>query len=143
MTTPMTTVPADTTETTETTARPISSWTAPERLALLEEYDSYPQGDPRRGALLRTHGLYSAQVARWRNQRKRGTLTAQQVPPTGRPAQPRDPQQAEIARLTREVARLQAQLQRAETIIDVQKNRRGNSHVRVWRASQRASRAAR
>lgn len=124
MTTPKTTAPAETTtESTETIARPISSWTAPERLALLEEYDGYPQGDPRRGALLRKHGLYSAQIARWRKQRKRGTLTPQAVPPTGRPALPRDPQQEEIARLTREVARLQAQLQRAETIIDVQKKR--------------------
>jgi transposase len=123
MTTPKKAAPTDAIESTETTVRPITSWTAAERLALLEEYDSYPQGDPRRGGLLRQHGLYSSQLARWREQRKRGTLTPQAVPSTGRPALPRDPQQEEIARLTREVARLQAQLQRAETIIDVQKKR--------------------
>jgi len=121
MTIPMKTAPTDMTESTETTVRPITTWTAAERLALLETYDSYPQGDPRRGALLSQHGLYSSQMARWREQRKRGALTPQAVPPPGRPALPRDPQQEEIARLTRKVARLQAQLQRAETIIDVQK----------------------
>jgi hypothetical protein len=39
----------------------------------------------------------------------------------GRPAQPRDPQQDEIDRLQREVARLQAELHTATTTSDVQK----------------------
>jgi transposase len=105
----------------ETQTRPASTWTAAQRLALLTEYDSFPQGDPRRGELLRRHGLYTSHMSKWRDQRRRGTLTSQATPPTGRPPQPRDPQQDEIARLTQDVARLQAQLQQAETIMEIQK----------------------
>ena len=38
--------------------------TAAERRAILEEYDSYPRGDGRRGALLRRHGVYTSQISK-------------------------------------------------------------------------------
>lgn len=97
------------------------TWTAAEKLAILAEYESYPRGDPRRGELLRRVGAYSSHMSKWRDQRERGTLTSTQHPATGRPALPRDPQQEEIARLQRENARLQAELLKATTMIDVQK----------------------
>jgi transposase len=117
--------------TTRTTAQPASTerpstetqprsgaWTAAQKLAILTEYESYPKGDPRRGALLRRHGLYTSHISKWRAQRASGALTPR---PAGRPAQLRDPQQDENARLQREVARLQAELHKATTIIDIQK----------------------
>jgi transposase-like protein len=97
------------------------TWTAAQKLAIIAEYESYPRGDPRRGELLRRQGAYTSHISKWRDQRDRGSLTSQTSPALGRPAQPRDPQQQEIARLQRENARLQAELLKATTVIDVQK----------------------
>jgi transposase-like protein len=97
------------------------TWTAAQKLAIIAEYESYPRGDPRRGELLRRVGAYTSHISKWREQRDRGTLTSQQQPTPGRPAQPRDPQQEEIARLQRENARLQAELDKAQFVIAIQK----------------------
>ncbi len=67
------------------------------------------------GALLRREGLYSSHLDKWRKQRARGQLGPQK---RGRKA---DPQAAELTRLRQENERLRAQLQQAETIIEVQK----------------------
>jgi len=70
------------------------------------------------GALLRREGLYSSHLTTWRGQRERGELQGLTPAKRGPKA---DPQAAEVARLQRENDRLQAQLERAELIIDVQK----------------------
>jgi transposase len=70
------------------------------------------------GALLRREGLYSSHLNTWRRQRARGERQGLMPAKRGRKA---DPQATEIARLQRETARLKAQLERAELIIDVQK----------------------
>jgi transposase-like protein len=70
------------------------------------------------GALLRREGLYSSHLTTWRHQRQRGELQGLAPAKRGRKA---DPQAAEIAQLRREKARLQAQVERAELIIEVQK----------------------
>jgi hypothetical protein len=98
------------------------TWTAAEKLAILAEYESYPRADPRRGELLRRVGAYTSHLSKWREQRERGVLTSQQQPQAGRPAQERDAQQEEIARLEQQVARLQAELDKANLVIDVKKN---------------------
>jgi transposase-like protein len=67
------------------------------------------------GALLRREGLYSSHLDKWRKQRAQGQLGPQK---RGRKA---DPQAAELARLRQENERLQARLQQAEAIIEVQK----------------------
>jgi transposase len=70
------------------------------------------------GALLRREGLYSSNLDKWRKQLARNGqagLTPQKRGPKV------DPQAAEVARLQRENERLQARLERAERIIDVQK----------------------
>ena len=128
------------TESLPPTDRPVLS--AAERRAILDEYDSYPRADPRRGALLRRHGLYTAQIAKWRQRLAAGATTLASPPPGPLP-QPANPLAAEVAQLRRENARLQAQLVKAEIIIDVQKNRQGNSHVRGSRDAHWASRSAR
>jgi len=113
---------ASSTERPSTEAQPTKgTWTAAQKLAIIAEYESYPRGDPRRGELLRRVGAYTSHISKWRDQRDRGSLTSQQQPPVGRPAQPRDPQQEEIARLQRENARLQAELEKAQFVIAIQK----------------------
>ncbi|MBM3179298.1 MAG: transposase [Chloroflexi bacterium] len=69
------------------------------------------------GAILRREGLYSSLVSKWREQRKRGYLTAG----TQRRGPKADPAGAELSRLQRENQRLRERLERAELIIDVQK----------------------
>ena len=70
-----------------------------------------------RGALLRRYGLYTSQMAKWRARLKRGDATLATVPPGPKP-QPRNPLADEVARLTRDNARLQ-RLTNAETIIAI------------------------
>ena len=105
-------------ETTPATDRP--TLTTDERRAILTEYDSYVRGDPRRGALLRRHGLYTSQLAKWRQRVNRGatSLDAQRPGPV---PQPRNHLVDENARLIRENTRLQAKLAQATVIIEIQK----------------------
>src|SRR5690349_16431776 len=99
--------PSTETETTEVQLRR-TGWTAAEKLAILTEYESYPHGDPRRGALLRRSGLYTSHISKWRKQRARGALAHLEPLSKGRKMQPRDPLKNQVAQLQREVARLQA-----------------------------------
>ena len=106
--------------TTLTTPTARLSLTAAERQLILEEYDSYPRGDARRGALLRRYGLSTSQMSKWRERLTRGDATLASPAPGPKPA-PRNPLADELARLTRANARLQQQLTQAETIIAIQK----------------------
>jgi len=68
------------------------------------------------GMLLRREGLYSSHLSCWRGQRESGELGRLRP---GKPAA--DPAVKEVARLQREVTRLQGRLEKAEKIIGVQK----------------------
>jgi transposase len=92
-------------------------FTADYKRRILEEADACTQSGEI-GALLRREGLYSSHLTTWRHQRQRGALQGLAPAKRGRKA---DPQAAEIAQLQREKARLQAQVERAELIIEVQK----------------------
>jgi transposase len=106
----------------QTEVRPrINGWTAAEKLAILAEYESYPRGDPRRGALLRRTGAYTSHISKWRKQRERGALDRLAPQPAGRKPQPRDPLHDEVERLRKENDRLQERLVKAETVIEIQK----------------------
>jgi len=70
------------------------------------------------GALLRREGLYSSNLTHWRQQRAEGSLKA--LSPKKRGPKP-DPLADENAALRRRIERLEADLKRAETIIEVQK----------------------
>jgi transposase len=94
-------------------------FSAAEKLRVLHEADACTQPG-QIGALLRREGLYSSQLAKWRRLRARGQLQAL-TPQQRGPKSVTDPLAEELASLRREHARLQAQLSRAETIIDVQK----------------------
>ncbi len=84
---------------------------------ILAEVDGCRQ-DGQIGALLRREGLYSSHLTNWRRQREQGTLQGLSPKTRGHKA---EPQAAHIVALRRENERLQNELQRAETIIDVQK----------------------
>jgi transposase len=72
------------------------------------------------GALLRREGLYSSHLTTWRQERETGMW--QGLTPKSRgPKRKADSRQDELQQLRREVQRLSEALQRAETIIDVQK----------------------
>ena len=67
------------------------------------------------GALLRREGLYSSHLSAWRRQREAGQLgKKRRGPKSTKP----DPQ---VLELERENRRLQRQLERAQTVIEVQK----------------------
>ena len=69
------------------------------------------------GALLRREGLYSSNLSNWRRERAQ----ASKLKPTKRGRKGASTSAKEMARLQAENARLRAELERAETIIDVQK----------------------
>jgi transposase len=98
-----------------------SHWTAAEKLAILEEYESYPRAAPERGALLRRKGIYTSHISKWRQQRNRGALAALAPQPRGPKPEVVHPLADEVARLTQENTRLQLRLATAETVIEIQK----------------------
>ena len=73
------------------------------------------------GALLRREGLYSSHLAAWRAARKRGDLAGLAPRPRGPKAKPVDPRDKQLVQQAREIARLQARLERAEGLIELQK----------------------
>jgi transposase-like protein len=92
--------------------------TAGEKLRVLEETDR-AAGTGDIGAILRREGLYSSALTDWRRQREAGALTpARRGPKASEP----NPLAAELVKAQRENARLQQRLERAEAIIDLQKN---------------------
>ena len=68
------------------------------------------------GALLRREGLYSSNLTAWRRRREAGELGTKK---RGKPAL--DPAAKEMKKLRLENERLQKRLEKAETIIEVQK----------------------
>lgn len=70
------------------------------------------------GSLLRREGLYSSNLTHWRQQRAEGALKALSPKKRGPKL---DPLADENAALRRRIERLEADLKRAETIIEVQK----------------------
>ena len=83
------------------------------KAGILEQLDACSVlGD--KGALLRREGLYHSAITRWRRQMARKTKAARGRPKTSST-------QRENEALKRQVEELESRLQRAETIIDVQK----------------------
>ena len=93
-------------------------FTAEYKRRILEEADNCTEAG-QIGALLRREGLYSSHLTTWRRQRDRGVLKG--LSPKKRGRKRKDELEREVARLQRENERLQASLEEAEMIIDVQK----------------------
>ena len=91
------------------------TFTAQYKLDVVAEYDAAATGE--KGAVLRREGLYSSHVIEWRRARDAGAL-AGPARPRGRPAA--DPRDAQIARLSKEKAKLEQELAKARFVVDVQ-----------------------
>jgi len=92
--------------------------TAQYKLEILKEIDHSSSLD-HVGAILRREGLYSSQVCTWRKARKSGALDALSKK-RGRPIK-KSPQEKQIEELKAKTKRLQAKLEEAAAIIDIQK----------------------
>lgn len=79
---------------------------------ILDETDRCEPGQI--GAILRREGLYSSHLSQWRRQRAAGELS-------GRTTRPQGLQAEEVTTLRRDKERLQAELEQARLIIEVQK----------------------
>jgi len=93
----------------------IRTYTAAYKARILTEYETLDKAG--KGALLRREGLYTSLISAWRIQRDQGALQAL-AKPAGRPAA--DPRDRENARLRKQVERLEAELDKARKVIDVQ-----------------------
>ena len=87
------------------------------RLRILQQADACKKPGEL-GALLRREGLYSSLLTNWRRQRDHGALREMRGRRRGPKPRPVDPR---VKELEAENRRLQRQLQRAETIITLQK----------------------
>ena len=74
------------------------------------------------GALLRREGLYSSLLVEWRRARGRGELAALAPKKRGRKPAPVDPRDRKIAELERQLAQMTGRAERAEVLVDAQKN---------------------
>ena len=74
------------------------------------------------GVLLRREGLYSSHLVQWRRARERGELTALTPKKRGRKPTPIDPGDRRIAELKRQLTEMTGRAQRAEALVDAQKN---------------------
>jgi transposase-like protein len=111
---------------TQTTARPDPEvrpkaqrrqYAAEYKQRILDEADACTTPS-QRGALVRREGLYSSHLTTWRRQRVQGILDG--LAPKKRGVKS-DPLALENAQLRGEIKRLEQHLQRAETIVEVQK----------------------
>ena len=91
------------------------SFTAQYKQEILAAYEAAPDGE--KGAILRREGLYSSLITEWRRARDAGALAGLKQP-RGRPAA--DPRDAQIARLTREKAKLEQELATSRFVVEVQ-----------------------
>ena len=91
------------------------SFTAEYKSAILDEYDALPVGSSERGALLRREGLYTSHIAEWHKARLAGAW--QGLSPKPKPR--RSPEQVEVERLRRRNERLESELARTKTALDI------------------------
>ena len=90
-------------------------FTSQYKLDVVASMTAAPAGE--KGAVLRREGLYSSHVIEWRGPDARG-LAGRARP--GRAAE--DPRDAQIARLTKEKAKLERELAKARFVVDVRQN---------------------
>ena len=74
------------------------------------------------GALLRREGLYSSLLVEWRRARGRGELAALTPRKRGRKPTPVDPRDRKITELERALVQMTGRAERAEVLVDAQKN---------------------
>ncbi len=94
-------------------------FTAEYRLRILEEADRCAEpGEV--GRLLRREGLYSSHLATWRKARRGGALHGLSSKKRGAKPKATNPLKPVVRELEAQVARLETELHKAHTILDVQ-----------------------
>ena len=94
-------------------------FTAQYRLRILEEAERCTEpGEV--GRLLRREGLYSSHLTAWRKARRDGALRGLSSKKRGVKAKVRNPLEPRVHALEAQVARLEKELHKAHTILDVQ-----------------------
>lgn len=107
------------------------SFTAEYKARILEEYDALPTGSSERGALLRREGLYTSHLAEWR--KARDVAVSEGLAPKSKPK--RTPEQVELERLRRRNERLEVELARTKTALEIT----GKVHALLEQLSESAA----
>jgi transposase len=94
-------------------------FTSAYKLAIVREADRLADHPGQIGALLRREGLYSSHLTKWRRLRDEGALEALSQP---RGRKPTSALEVENAELKRRLAKAEAELEKARTVIEVQGN---------------------
>lgn len=89
------------------------------KLLVLDKYTELKKDSPGKiGEYLRSEGLYSGQIYRWRSEKQDGTLSDHQKGSIG---YVKDSMSNENAKLRRQLASVQKKLEQAEMLVDLQK----------------------
>jgi transposase len=91
------------------------TFTADYKTEILAEYDSHPRGSDERGAILRREGLYSSHISEWRRQAKAGACQGLATKSKKR----RSAEQTELDKLRRQNQRLEAELRKTQTALEI------------------------
>lgn len=113
--------------------RPVRRSFSPEyKLAIVTEYENAPNGE--KGAILRREGLYSSHVIEWARARDAGALegVADSRRSGKRPKRPAE--DAELERLRARNAKLEAELKKTRTALDIM----GKAHALLEQLSESA-----
>lgn len=112
--------------------RPRRTFTTADKLAHLTAYEQACETSEG-GAYLRREGLYSSLISEWRRQRDAGVLGNTTSPSSNKPGK-LTPEQAEIARLKRELDRATKKLATTETALQIM----GKAHALLEQLSESA-----
>jgi transposase-like protein len=91
-------------------------FTAEYKLAIVAEYDA-AEADGSKGSILRREGLHSSHIVEWRRARDAGALEAMRAAAPGRAKRPAA--EVELAKLRRRNERLEAELAKTRSALDV------------------------
>jgi transposase len=92
------------------------TFTAEQKLAILTAYDQATEPGAK-GAYLRREGIYSSHITEWRRARAAGSLAGPDDRPPRRGA--KNPDKKEADRLRKKNVRLQAELDKTRTALDI------------------------
>lgn len=107
------------------------SFSAEYKAAILDEYDALPAGSTERGGLLRREGLYTSHIAEWRKARDAGARDGLAAKAKAR----RSPEQVELEQLRRRNQKLEAELARTRTALEIT----GKVHALLEQLSESAA----
>lgn len=97
-------------------ARPTRrTFSAEYKAEIVAEYDSHPKGSEERGAILRREGLYTSHISEWRKQAAAGAREGLARKSKTR----RSAEQVELDRLRRQNERLERELERTQTALEI------------------------